>query len=157
MWQSLGDVCGKAGSFVKDMCLKAAHVSYHFLWRRVLCPAQMLPWSLCRGNVQENLEELAQGGCPEEPVSKQLWMLLGMKHNMSELVQVVRLIGQVGWTSLPAEQQHGTLSMVKKWHPDYGLDTLMARSLLLQISRLLPSASADEKKGRQVAQEAPAA
>ena len=129
---------------MKDMCLKAAHVSYHFLWRRVLHPAQGLPWSLCRGDIEDNLEELSKMECPEEPVSKQLWMLMSMKHSMPQLVSVIRLIGEIGWTSLPAEQQHGSLAAIKRWHPDYGLESLLSRGLRLQIARLLPSASKDE-------------
>ena len=51
----------------------------------------------------------------------------------------------MGWTSLPAEQQHASLAQLHKWHPEYEAKTLVSRSLLLQACKLLPSATRQEK------------
>ena len=56
-----------------------------------------------------------------------------------ELVKVVELFGHVPWTSLIAEQQHSSLAQLNRWHPDYGLESLMLRSFIVQISRMLPA------------------
>ena len=37
-------------------------MSFHFVWRRILQPAAGLPWSLCRGGIGANLEELKAAG-----------------------------------------------------------------------------------------------
>ena len=83
-------------------------------------------------------------------MSAQLWQLMDMDYPMAQLEGVVRLIGECGWSSLPAEQQHGSLAQLKKWHPDYGLKTLVSRSLVLQVSRLLPSESEDEARAATI-------
>ena len=58
----------------------------------------------------------------------------------------MRLLQDVGWYTLPAEQQHGSLAQLKRWHPGYEAQMLASRSLLLQIFRLLPKPSAEEKR-----------
>ena len=137
----LGQVCGTSGDVIADACISSAHLAFHFIWRRVLAPAGQLPWSLVAGNIQENLEELADGEEPEEPVGKQLWKLMHRGHNLQELIAAVDVLGECCWSSLPAEQQHGSLAMLHKWHPDYSTHSLTSRSLLLHMSRILPAAS----------------
>ena len=65
----LAELFDKTGPAVKDACINAAHVSFHFMYRRFLEVAGELPWSLCRGNIGQNLEDLAADECPDEPVS----------------------------------------------------------------------------------------
>ena len=150
VWALLGSVCDMHGDEVKDAVIKAGHVSFHFLWRRDLLPASQYPWPLCRGDIEENLQGLREGSCPDEPVASQLWQLMHIEYPMPQIVESVRLMGELGWTSLPAEQQHGSLALYRRWHPDYGCETLVSRALIMQISRLLPQASADEKRVAKV-------
>ena len=65
-------------------------------------------------------------------------------------MEVLQLIGQCGWTSLVAEQQHASLAQLKKCHSDYGATTLVSRALMLQVSRLLPTESDVQKQIRKV-------
>ena len=145
-WDIVGNACGVGGSPLASMCIAAGHVSYHFLHRRVLHPASEMPWSLVRGAALENLQALADGDCPTEPVSAQLWQLMHMGHNRAQLLGVVRLLGEVPWSSLPAEQQHGSLAQVRRWHPEYGAETLLSRALLMQVCRLMPGPSKEERR-----------
>ena len=142
----LGSVCGLSGADVADRVIAAAHVSWSFLHRRVLAVAEALPWSLVRGDIAENLRGLAAEDMPEEPVSAQLWKLMRRSFNLRQLVGTVELLGEVGWTSLPAEQQHASLALLHKWHPEYGPRSLIARALMLQIMKLLPAATKAEKE-----------
>ncbi|CAK0850441.1 unnamed protein product [Prorocentrum cordatum] len=146
----LGSLCGQSRARIADSCIASAHVCFHFLWRRILCNAAELPWRLVRGDVAENLRELAAGSPPEEPVSNQLWQLMHRGHNLDQLVATVDLLGEAGWTSLPAEQQHASLAMLHKWHPEYGPDTLISRALLLQMTRLLPAATKLDREKEKV-------
>ena len=114
LWASLGVVCDRHEHDLRDDTIRAAHISYHFLWRRVLEPAGDLPWKLCRGNLIGNLQALKAGECPDEPVSSQMWELLHSGHPEEQLEQVLLLLGQVGWTSLPCDQQHGSLAQLGK-------------------------------------------
>ena len=146
VWSAMGGICKWTGDFLKDKCIMGGHISYHFLWRRVLAPASELPWTLCRGDIVANLQELAAGNCPEEPIASQLWQLMQIDFPVGQLQATVKLLGEVGWTSLPAEQQHGSLAQVRRWHPEYGVDSLTSRALLMSVSRLLPSQSAEERR-----------
>jgi len=118
VWDTLASVCDRSAGSLADACIAGAHISFHFLWRRVLLPASELPWRLARGDVEANLRALAAGPCPDEAMSKQLWQLLSMSFPLSQLVASVNLLAEAGWTSLPAEQQHGSLSMIHRWHPE---------------------------------------
>ena len=88
--------------------------------------------------------------CPEEPVSSQLWHLMKASFPRHQLVGTVKLLGECPWTSLPAEQQHGSLALLKRWHPDYGMDTLITRALLMQVARMLPGMTESEKQVSQL-------
>ena len=153
VWESLAAVAQIHWMTLRDSTTHAAHISFHFMWRRVLEPASQLPWKLARGDPMTNLRNMADGDCPEEPMSKSLWVLWHDKTIKKEqLVQVVKLLSEVGWTSLPCEQQHGSLAQLKRYHPDYSVNTLISRGLMHQTARLLPKASAEEKRITAISQ-----
>ena len=147
----LGDLCDRPGAAVKDSCIHSAHLSFHFFYRRVLVPVGELPWCLVKGDIGRNLDDLAAEECPEEPMSKNLWLLMHRQFPKGQLVETVAMLGEAGWTSMPAEQQHASLAQLHKWHPGYDAGTLVARSLLLQAVKLLPSASKEEKAAAKLA------
>ena len=152
-WEALASVAQMHWMAVRDETIHSAHISFHFLWRRVLEPASGLPWKLARGDPKANLREMAAGDCPDEPMSKSLWILWHDRSIKKEqLVMAVNLLSEVGWTSLPCEQQHGSLAQLKRWHPEYSVHTLISRGLMHQTARLLPSASAEEKRITAISQ-----
>ena len=148
-WKALASVAGCTAVELRDDTIAASHVSYHFLWRRVLEPAGQLPWRLCRGNIESNLRALAaEEDEPEEPCARQFWNLLrrDVPFPMAQLVGTVELLGQISWSSLPAEQQHGSLAALHRWHPEYEMETLVTRALCHQMVRLLPSESHTDRQ-----------
>ena len=50
-WSPLADACGSSVQELKSDCIHAAHVSFHFLWRRIFEPAAEYPWRLVRGEL----------------------------------------------------------------------------------------------------------
>ena len=149
IWEALGRVCGSEGYLVQDSTIAAAHTTFHFIWRRVMQRAASYPWKLVRGDIEENLQALqALDEPPAEPVTSQLWTIMNEHDTVprEQLVRVVELLGQAPWTSLPAEQQHGSLAMLRRWHHEYSTETLVSRALIHQGVRILPSLSEDEKK-----------
>ena len=152
IWRELGKVCGCDDYVLRDDTIAAAHTCFHFVWRRVMTRATSLPWRLCRGDIKANLQALAaQEVPPTEPTTWQIWELMN-EHDYSEevLVRLVECLSQCPWTSLPAEQQHGSLAMLKKWHPDYSTEVLVGRALMHQGVRILPSLRGDHLKLAQV-------
>ena len=69
---------------------------------------------------------------------------------MPQIVAILDALGQAGWTTVPAEQQHGSLAAFKRWHPQYGSDILATRALVGQLVRLLPSETRDERRAAQL-------
>ena len=110
LWKEFGRACDLSGPALRHLCIESAHISYHFFWRRVLLPASELPWKLCRGDPEEMLDWLHEQECPCEPLSAQIWQLLHQGFSRVQLSGVLRLLGQAGWTSLPCEQQHGSIA-----------------------------------------------
>ena len=146
VWATLATVADCTPATLQDKTIAACHTSYHWLWRRVLAPAGQRPWSLCRGDIDENLDCLAaETDEPVEPCTRQLWLLLGEGHPRVQLRKVVELLGQCSWSSLPAEQQHGSLALLHRWHPEYGMEMLISRSLLHTAFRLVPHQSKLDK------------
>ena len=147
VWRMLAVGTPSPWEQLKDETIMASHVCEHFIWRRVISPASELPWKLVRGDRLSNLRSLAKlESPPEEPVSGNMWHLLQTDYPEESLVRVLDLLAEVPWTSLPAEQQHGSLAVLRRWHKDYSAGTLVSRGLLHQVARLIPSPSDDEKR-----------
>jgi hypothetical protein len=91
----------------------------------------------------------AQTDQPEDLVTAQLWrMVRGRLFPMAQVVAAVELLGQLNWTTMVTEQQHGSLAALHRVHLDYSLQTLITRAHLLQLHRLLPKCSENEKRLR---------
>ena len=146
VWRVLASVAGLSAEDLRSTCINSAHVAMHFFWRRVLRPASKRPWSLARGDVRENLEALAlENDPPIDPVSWQLWILMRANFSVVQLVKTLKLIADVPWTTMTVEQQHGTMAALRRHHPEYSAETLCARSMVLQLRRLLLTPSEDER------------
>ena len=82
---------------------------------------------------------------PEDPVTGQLWMLLQLDFPEQQLVRTVQLFQEISWSSMVAEQQHGSLASLKRVHPEYQMETLVARAQVMMLWRLLPKPSENER------------
>ena len=145
-WDCLAAVGETEAETLRSECIAAAHTSFHFFWRRVLQPAGELPWSLARGDLDQNLETLAAAEKPAERIAQQIWLLLKVGYNRVQLRQLLRLLGEVPWTNLIVEQQHGSLAALRRFHPEYGQETLCCRATLKLLSRLLPQHAEEERQ-----------
>ena len=146
VFEKLASVAQTTPEHLRHLIIQASHTSYHFLWRRVLYPASLYPWRLCRGNVEQNLVNLKAEDEPTEPCTNKIWILLHENYPIGQVRKVVELLGQCSWSSMPAEQQHASVAVLHRWHPGYGMGQLISRALLRQAMRLLPHASKTEKQ-----------
>ena len=74
-WQRLAYRCGSAlhtQRLTRD-CLAAAQVAMAFLAHRVFSEARALPWSLCYGDMDKNLQELLDD--EEDPSDPTAWKI----------------------------------------------------------------------------------
>ena len=146
VWEAVASAMGMDAHGLRASCMSRIHVAFHLFYRRVLLPAGRLPWRLARGDLERNLEELAEGDEPSEPVSSQMWRLLKSGFPKAQLVATLDLMADISWSTAVVEQQHGMMAVVHRFHPEYELPSLLGRSLLLQLARLLPQVSTEERQ-----------
>jgi len=145
VWTALAGASGEAASVVRSDTVASGHVSLAFLHSRYLLAAQQLPWSLASGDPAANLEKLKNMPQPTEPTAAKIWTLLQLGYNRQQLLTGLQLLLDCPWGTVAVEQQHASAAIIKRFHQEYGLETLLPRSLVHGMRKLLPKPSAAEK------------
>ena len=86
------------------------------------------------------------GAQPEEPVSSKLWQLMHLQFSKRQLLATLEIMADCSRTSMTVEQMHGSMAQLHRHHPEYGIETLVGRTLVLQLRRMMPSESQDERR-----------
>jgi hypothetical protein len=146
VWQALAGACGMAPLVLQSEVLAAGHIAFGFMHRRAFSEAGKLPWSLGVGDIEQNLAQLKQGPEPSDATSSKIWHLLHMGYNMAQLKQGVQLLMDAPWGTSSAEQLHASATIFRKFHPEYGTETLMVRAFLHSLRLLMPGLSQEEKQ-----------
>lgn len=115
------------------------YISIHF--REASAP----PFHLAIGNIEGNLQRLATEAPPSEPVTKKLFTLVSMEYPMPQLVEGILMLRQASWSVNVAEQGHAVTSQMMRYHNQYFVKSLVARSLISQ-ARVLFRPTEQEKR-----------
>lgn len=144
-WERLarlvGDPC--ATGRLRDQVACAAHVSASFIQRRVFDMLRGWPWKLAAGDIEDNLHSFQQhsesttDACTHKA---QELLRIGFNKNISEAVALLR---EVQWSTLDAEQAHGSCAAIHKYHRLYTIGQLPQRASLHQARRLFTMAEDD--------------
>ena len=113
--------------------------------RHGLREVRQQPWTLCRGDVVQNLNDLHAGAKPTEEVSARIWDLLEMGETPETLKPVVDLLAQVPWTTKAVEDPHRVANAIMKCKKAKGRNTILPISVLRQAAPLFRR-SMDEQK-----------
>jgi hypothetical protein len=146
VWGPIAEVVGCAEPELRSDVISAGHISVAFLHTRVFSEAEKHPWSLACGDVESNLEDLANGPEPAERTAKKIWRLLHMGFNRHDVQEGLKLLLDCPWSTASAEQQHASATLVKKFHHEVGTDVLLVRSMLHATRHLLGQPSAQDRK-----------
>ena len=147
VWSYLSQAVKGRPETLRSAVIQGALVSWAFLEWRVLAVATSLPWSLCAGDIAQNLEDLlSREECPSEPVAEKLYLLGQAGYNRHRLTEAVRLLGECSWTSAFTEKQHASTSRVRRHHPELGDNMLMARAFCHTFAQMLPGMSEEDRK-----------
>jgi hypothetical protein len=139
VWQRLASlVPGLSSATLMNDCIRAANISASFMERKALSVARGLPWSLARGDINENLDRLRQGPPPVDPTAHKIWKLLEIGYSRPLLVEGVERLADVHWSTTIVEQGHGSASVIHKAHRAYGVDMLCQRSMIHMMRALFP-------------------
>ena len=83
--------------------------------------------------MEQNLNDLCDSPMPDEPMSAQLWTLLRIGFDRKQLVSTINVMAEAPWTTMIAEQQHGSLAAVRSWHPEYSAAALVSHALVSPV------------------------
>eukprot|EP00971_Amphidinium_carterae_P217565 4319008-Amphidinium_carterae.4 len=130
-WQLLGLVVGEASVALRSKVVFGTLLAASYLHARVFHPTSLLPWSLCIGNISNNVEELVSSAeAPDELFSRKLWALNQVGYSRERLIDLVVLLQGCSFTSHLTERLHASAAGIKKRHPEYTSATLAARSFV---------------------------
>ena len=151
VWERLA-TCAEEHGFgsLRTAVLHGAFAAAGFLDQKVFRHAAELPWTLASGNIEENIMQLLSDACPEEPIASKVWTLGTHGFNHTMLAQGLRLLLEVPWGTVAAEQQHASATLMKKHHKELTTETLRLRAFAHSMKHLFPeTSSAQEHKLRK--------
>eukprot|EP00974_Lingulodinium_polyedra_P072461 7012530-Lingulodinium_polyedra.AAC.1 len=109
---------------LRSYSLQAGLASMGFLTQRALVPASQHPWSLALGDVDQNLDELANAEAPADKVAWKIQQLVQHKCSRHAIKAGLKLLLDCPWGTATVEQQHSSASVMVRLHGMYELDTL---------------------------------
>jgi len=113
--------------------VKTMWVMVAYLWRQTMLALFSLPWVLAMGDVDANMDLFQRGQQPLDESSKKIWECLRSEEPWADIKAAIMLFRLVPWSILMAEQGHGNMSVVRRYHHSFGYNMCMARSLLSLI------------------------
>eukprot|EP00971_Amphidinium_carterae_P342895 6482354-Amphidinium_carterae.3 len=140
LWQTLAANTSASPQATRDLVLNGLHLSCSYVVTKTFRALEVLPWTLGQGDLRANLDTLLS--MEVAPVDRHIrhtlvkflvqivpscLYLAGMGHD--KLVDVLRAISQVSFTTFTTERLHGSMAALRRHH-DYTQDVLTARSFL---------------------------
>ena len=90
---------------------------------------QKLPLSLGVGDVDANVRNLATQPEPTEFVASRIWRLLvHKKHNVFDVVSMIRLWAEIMFSAIRIEHDHVAATIIARYHHQIGLLMLLVRT-----------------------------
>ena len=122
---------------LRSLIMYTAMVACAYIHRHIFHELLQLPWTLCSGDIDQNLKDLRDGPEPVHPVARSLRELMLMRYSIKALHDVVVLLSLVRWSTLAVEQMHGSLAVVHKYHAQFLAETLKLRAFLHMFAQLV--------------------
>lgn len=119
--------------------IAAGHIAYGFFWFRSLRRLDSLPFSIARGDVAQNLHDLADGDVPDEVVSAKIHTLLtkGMVL-VPRVLAAVERFRDISFSNRIVEQVHAHAATSCRYHSRYGVETVRVRSFVSLLNVAVP-------------------
>ena len=142
VWEALA-LCHKpewrvTAFVVRGEALSAAYTSGGYFHWKCLRATEQLPWTLGRGDVNTNLDELMAGPKPTQPTAQKIWELLKFGHSREPIVNALRLLLDAPWATSATEQAHVMGALVKRLHHELGAKALISRAMVGGFRKVFP-------------------
>lgn len=144
LWDLLGGRSMWGGILLRSAAISSSLTATGFMFWRLRIFHEW-PWSLCRGDIESNLEELVESEEPSDQMTKKVWRLLRMGYSRPELVSAIRLLGNANFSSVQVEQGHSFASNILKRHKEVGADMVRCRSLVSSARPLIEVPGIEKK------------
>ena len=142
-WERLADMIAIPDYGWRDLAadtIASTHVCAGHIERHLLRNCRGYPWCLARGDIRENLQNLASSDHPplnlDAGCGAKAREMLCLGYPMSRVVAAVTLLLFIIWGTRAVEQGHGSTAVTKKAHPYLTSFILAIRSLLHQARTL---------------------
>jgi hypothetical protein len=145
----VGGECSSAT--IKHSIVLAAHLAGAYLHNKLFSVLNSKPWSLLRGDLDANLDELGESTDDiYDEATLKLRDLVRLGYNRGRLKDALFLMQGVPWSSISVEQAHGSCAVLHRLHPLYGPDMICKRGLIHQCRHLFQT-SPEEKRAQRLA------
>lgn len=152
VWNRLAAIIGSSytGASVRSQTLTSAHGICAYVKKQIFDVAHSLPWSLCQGNVHNNIIALRDAdGVESEHVAAQIQALARLGYSIRLLEQTIMLMGDLHWSTKGVEGQHGSTAVLHKFHPDLSGQSLSDWAFIHMTRALFKSVPDMEYKLRE--------
>ena len=136
IWELLASRCMWDGFSLRHAGMSSSLTSASFVFWR-LRYVRALPWTLVRGDVDKNLDDLMHGSKPSEETSAKIWQLLKISYPRAEIKAALRLMGNASFSTEVVEKGHSFASNIMKRHREYGEESLRCRSMVASVRPLV--------------------
>eukprot|EP00971_Amphidinium_carterae_P078654 1556170-Amphidinium_carterae.1 len=145
LWDTLATLLPVDAEVLKASVLRSAFRSLSFIEDKVLTRACAPPWNFTHGDITAKLTELmAMTEPPNEPITNKMYTLMHKGYPVVKLRLTCLLLGQCSWTSYMSEKLHSSCAIMKRYHPDMGIQALQLRAFCHSFSQFVPKRSREE-------------
>ena len=131
VFEVIGTRLGLGTHEFRTEVLRSALVSWTYLHHRVFAELARLPWSLCVGDIKQNLMDLqVLSEAPSEVVSSKIFHLLNGGMAIEQVVAEIALLKELSWSTTLL------LLTINRFRPDVEEEMLKARALLYSCKPL---------------------
>jgi len=128
-WSFLSEATGAAPPMVlRSHAMFAVSAAAGFMDMRFLRVARGYPWSLARGDFDENLKTLLRDDAVVDPVAQKIKKLAAFGYPSSAIKEGLDRLSDCHWTTMVHEQAHASGARMHQCHVMYGTRTLIARA-----------------------------
>jgi hypothetical protein len=147
--QVLAQAARCSSRILRSEITSAALVSASYTgWK--LRPAKQLPWSLCGHDRAHKVRQLMTKPRPIEPTAQKIYDLMVLQFPIETILEGIRLLESISWSSTPTEQGHLPASKLVQSHRTYCQDSVRCRAVLSSCRPLL-APTAEQVKQRVLA------
>ena len=144
IWERLGCLAGQPAVVIRHGCLVGAGIAHAYVDKKSLALLREYPWKLCRSpqdaDTRKSLKELqvADPSAISDTVTLKIRSLLERQYPIGEIVEGLQFLRQCRFSTISAEQGHGSAAQIHKYHRQYAVNTLVVRAFMHMVRPLLP-------------------